>query len=234
VVAAGGKLYVFGGSTGPFDGAVTNAAVYTPATNTWAVLSPMPVARGGPTAQLASGKIYVVGGMDGAGASLETVSIYGPGTNTWAAGPSLGTRRDNPGSAVPGGKIFVFGGRTRNAAGTTPNGTLSTTEMLDPIAATPAWASRAAMPTGRRTMAVGLPNGRAQLMGGEITTLGGAFAANEEYDPIADTWRPLPPMATPRHGIAAGTIAGTVYTAGGGTTGGTSFSTTNDAFTLGG
>jgi hypothetical protein len=39
------------------------------------------------------------------------------------------------------------------------------------------------MPTGRRTTVAGALSGRAQPMGGEITSSGGAFAGNEEHNP---------------------------------------------------
>jgi N-acetylneuraminic acid mutarotase/glucose/arabinose dehydrogenase len=229
VVALNGKLYAFGGSTQPFAGSVTNAAVFDPTTNSWTPLAPMPVARGGATAKAIGSFIYVVGGMDG-GASLGTMSVYNTTTGTWAAGPSMGTRRDNPGSAVLNGKLYVFGGRTRNADGSTLNGTLNTVEMFDP--ATGTWTPRAAMPTGRRTMVVGTLNGRAQVMGGEATTSGGTFKQNEEYDPITDTWTTLRSMPTPRHGAVAGTINGVVYVVAGGPTAGSSFSAVNEAFSF--
>ena len=127
-------------------------------------------------------------------------------------------------------KLYVFGGRTRNADGSVVNGTLDTVEMYDP--ATGVWTTRAPMPTGRRTMAVGTLNGRAQLMGGESTSTGGTFPQNEEYDPVADTWRQLNPMPTPRHGTASGTIDGVVYVVGGGATAGSSFTNLNQAFSI--
>ena len=142
----------------------------------------------------------------------------------------MGTRRDNPGSAVLGGKLYVFGGRTRNADGSTPSGMRATAEMYDP--ATNTWTPRASMPTGRRTMVVGVLNGRAQVMGGERTSTGGTFPQNEEYDPLANAWRALTPMQTARHGAVGGTINGVVYVAGGGPTAGSSYTNLNEAFSL--
>jgi len=226
-VAHNGKLYVFGGSTGPSGGAVANAAVYNPATGAWSTLPSMPQPRGGGTAQVLGGLIYVAGGMDVAGASQPNLQIFNPVSNAWSTGPSMSTPRDNPGSAALGGRLYVFGGRFRGT-----DGTLETVEMFDP--ATNSWTGRAPMPTGRRTMVVGTLGGRAQVMGGEETPTNGSYAANEEYDPLTNSWRSLEAMPTPRHGAVGGTINGLVYVVGGGPTGGASFSAVNEAFSLGG
>ncbi len=231
VAAYNGKLYVFTGSTLPFSGAVPNTAVYDPGTNSWSMLANIPTARGGATAQAIGNKIYVAGGMNDLGASVTTLEIYDPAMNTWAAGPAMGTPRDNPGSAALGGKLYIFGGRTRLSDGSEPQPTLNTTEMFDP--GTNLWTARANMPTGRRTVAVGLLNGRAQVMGGERTPTGATFSQNEEYDPVTNTWTPLAPMIpTGRHGAGFGTIDGVVYVVAGGTTGGTAWSTLNQAFSF--
>jgi glucose/arabinose dehydrogenase/N-acetylneuraminic acid mutarotase len=227
VVAYNGKLYAFGGSTGPFSGAVTNASVFDPSTGAWTSLPPMAVARGGAAAKVLNDRIYVLGGMGSDGASLASMEVFNPTTSAWSSAPSMSTRRDNPGSAVLDGKLYVFGGRTRDADGSTVNGALNTVEMFD--LATGTWVDRTPMPTGRRTVVVGTLGGRAQVMGGE----GGgaaAFSQNEEYDPVTDSWRTLRPMLTGRHGAVAGTIAGTIYVAGGGPQSGSSFSNVLEAF----
>jgi hypothetical protein len=79
-------------------------------------------------------------------------------------------------------------------------------------------------------MVVGTLNGRAQLIGGEATPTGGAFAQNEEYDARTNTWRALAPILTARHGAAAATIDGAIYVAGGGPVAGGSFTAVNEAF----
>lgn len=228
VVGLNGKLYAFGGSTAPFSGAVDNAAVYDPGTNTWAAIAPLPTPRGGATAQAINGLVYVVGGMDGSGASLATLEIYDPATNSWTAGPDMAIRRDNPGSAALDGRLYLFGGRTRDADGSEVDPTLSSVEMFDPGIGT--WGARSTMPTGRRTMVVGTLNGRAQVMGGEKTPNGGTFEQNEEYDPTTDSWRILEPMPTPRHGAVAGVLGGSLYVTGGGAQGGSSFTNVTEVF----
>jgi N-acetylneuraminic acid mutarotase/glucose/arabinose dehydrogenase len=230
VVAHQGKLYVFGGGTGAFSGAVTNAAVFDPGTGQWTTLAPMPVARGGPGAAAIGDSIYVVGGLEGTGASLSSMSVYDITTGTWSAGAAMANRRDNPGVAALGGKLYAFGGRTRNADGTTVDGTLDTVEMFDPSTGT--WSARASMPTGRRTPVVATLDGRALVIGGEAATDGSPFSANEEYDPVTNSWRTLTPMLTARHGAAGGAVDGVVYVISGGPQGGTTTSNVNEAFTL--
>ena len=216
-----GKLYVFGGSTESLSGAITNAAVYDPELSAWTSLAPMPTARGGATAEELEGKIYVMGGIDVNGESLDTVEIYDPNTNIWTLGVPMQTRRDNPGSATINGKIYVFGGRTLNV-----NSTLSSIEIYDVNSNT--WSFGAPMPTGRRSMVVGTISDRVQVIGGEDP----AFSQNEEYDPTTDTWRIVTSIPTQRHGAVGATINGKIYVAGGGPTTGSSFTNVNEVFSF--
>ncbi|HSO26445.1 MAG TPA: kelch repeat-containing protein, partial [Anaerolineales bacterium] len=221
-----GQLYVFGGSTEAFAGAVNKAAVYDPATDAWTLLPDMPTARGGVTAQTLGDEIYVIGGLGENGDSLATVEIFTPATGAWRAGDSLLTPRDNPGSAVFDGKLYVFGGRTR-IGGDNVEPTLNTIEIFTPGVG---WETGTPMPSGRRTMSVVVLNGEIIVMGGEKTPEGGAFQVTEAYDPVNDRWRLLTMMPVGRHGAVAGVIGNTAYVAGGGAEGGTSFSADIDAF----
>ena len=45
---------------------------------------------------------------------------------------------------------------------------------------------------------------------------GGVFAETWFYDPARDAWTAGPAMRTPRHGLAAASVDGTVYALGGG------------------
>eukprot|EP00470_Lotharella_oceanica_P003489 CAMPEP_0170178408 /NCGR_PEP_ID=MMETSP0040_2-20121228/11864_1 /TAXON_ID=641309 /ORGANISM="Lotharella oceanica, Strain CCMP622" /LENGTH=340 /DNA_ID=CAMNT_0010421455 /DNA_START=28 /DNA_END=1050 /DNA_ORIENTATION=- len=229
VAALDGKFYAVAGSTLPFSGSISDAHVYDPATNTWETLPPIKVKRGGVTGQAVEGKIYVIGGMDDDGKSLDTVEAYDPKTNEWSMVAPLQERRDNPGSAVLNGELYVFGGRTTNAG---------VREIIDPClrtvekydVKTNSWSFVAPMPTGRRTMVVGTLNGKAQVMGGEKKPDGSAFDENEEYDPKTDSWRSLTPMHVGRHGAAGGTIGDRVYLAGGGPVGGAFFMSEMESF----
>lgn len=226
VVAHNGQLYVFGGSTGPFSGAVTNAAVYSPGSNSWTSLPPMAVGRSGPTAQVINGQIYVVGGMDDNGASLASVEVYDPGSQSWSGVAPMQTRRDNPGSAAVDGKLYVFGGRTRDAGGATADPTLTSVEIFNP--GTGNWSAGAPMPTGRRAMSVGTLDNKVQVIGGEQdpNAASGVFEEAEEYDPATNSWRSLTKSPAPKHGAATATLGDRLYIVGGGISSGTSFSQT--------
>jgi PKD repeat protein len=218
-----GKLFAFGGSTSPFSGAVNNAAVFDPSTESWTVLPPMTIPRGGAVANPLQGKIYVAGGMGADGASLDSMEVFDPVTNSWSSGVSMQTRRDNPGAAVLDDRLYIFGGRIRNADGSVDDPTLTSMEIFD--INTGAWIFGPQMITGRRAMVVGTISGRIQAIGGENPVV----SANEEYDPATNSWRSLTPITTPRHGAAAATINGAVYV-GGGSTGGSTNTNITESF----
>jgi N-acetylneuraminic acid mutarotase len=228
VVAHDGKLYVFGGSTAPFSGAVAKAAVYDPAQDSWTMLADMPTARGGATAQWFENEIYVIGGMNNGGESVTTVEKYNPAGNTWSAAPVLQTARDNPGSAVLNGVLYVFGGRTRSG-GIDVQPRLSSVERFTPATG---WTYGTAMPTGRRAMNVVVYDGMALVIGGERTPSGGTYVANEAFNPATGEWQLLTDMPVGRHGAVAGAIDNVIYVAGGGKTAGTDYSSDIDTFSL--
>ena len=230
VTVVDGRLHVMGGSTSAFSGAVSSAARYDPGTNTWTALPPMPAARAGAAAVTVGSTVWVVGGMSG-GASLATTLRYDTVAKTWSAGPQLATARDNPGAAVVAGRIHAFGGRTRLANGTEVTPNLNTTEVLE--AGGTAWHAAAPMPTGRRTMAVGVVGGRIVASGGERQPNGASWPQTEEYDPATDSWRTSTPMPTARHGAAAAVVDGRLHVIGGGASGGTSFTRAHEVFTPG-
>ncbi|KAA1175059.1 hypothetical protein FWJ25_06730 [Marinobacter salinexigens] len=221
-----GLLYVFGGSTAPFSGAVGHASVYNPATNSWQSLANMPTPRGGATAQVLNGNIYVLGGMDSQGSSLATVESFNPASGSWQTRPPMLNRRDNAGSAVVDGELMVFGGRIRNPDGTSPDPAMTSVEKYTGIT----WQNLPPMPTGRRAMSVGNANGRIQITGGEFNpnNASGVFEQTEEYDPSNGIWRSLTDAPTPRHGAATATVDNVVHIIGGGVQSGSSFSSIHE------
>ncbi|UZE94367.1 Kelch repeat-containing protein [Alkalimarinus alittae] len=230
-VALGNSLYVFGGSTRPFSGAVSNAYKYDITNDTWSTIANMPTARGGIRAEVINGLIYIVGGMDDTGQSINVLEIYHPLSDSWSSGPAMAEARDNPGTAVINDKLYVIGGRERTSSGVTINGTKSSGEVYDPLSNS--WNFIANMPTGRRTMVTSTLNEKIQVIGGEYNDSDpdAIFNQNEEYDPIYNTWTPLPVTPYPRHGAAFSTIDNVLFINGGGDKGGSSFTNTTAKFT---
>ena len=69
------------------------------------------------------------------------------------------------------------------------------------------------MPTTRSALAYGVYNNRIYIAGGEFQDpqQQTVFRTFEEYDPAANTWAVLPPMAIARHGVAAAVIGNRFY-----------------------
>jgi M6 family metalloprotease-like protein len=173
--AIGGKLYVFSGCTRSGTGAQINAGLlhrYNPNTNTWTTLKPAPVTHFRPAVAAIGGRLYVVGGENGAGAPIGRVDVYDPATNTWSTRRNMPTARMNAGAAVLGGKLYVVGGRSGTAY-------LKTVEAYDPV--TNAWTSRTAMPTARAALGVSAAGGFLYAIGGRNTTA--ALATVERFTP---------------------------------------------------
>lgn len=105
--------------------------------------SPMPTARTGmQAATLPDGRIIVIGGGSGNGASSSlpgSVEIYDPTSNTWTSGEVMPTPRAFIGIAVRDGMVIVAGGQgDADPSGVDAN-VHSTVEIYDPVADT--WAT---------------------------------------------------------------------------------------------
>lgn len=172
-----GKLYVFSGCTRSSTGAQIAARLlhrYDPSTNLWTTLRSAPVVHTDPAIGVISGKLYVVGGNDGAAASVAIgrLDVYDPATNTWSTRATMPTARTAMAGAVIGGKLHVIGGRNGGTY-------LNTVEAYDPV--TNSWGVRAVMPTRRSGLGVAAISNLLYAVGGGNTT--SALATNERYTP---------------------------------------------------
>jgi N-acetylneuraminic acid mutarotase len=129
---ADGRIYAIGGSRYTFAASPQLDVVetYSPASNTWTSVAPMPTARYGLAAALGSdGRVYAIGGCSDAvpGFALSTVEAYTPSTNTWTTvAPLLTPRCALTAVSGPDGRIYAIGG----AAG--PDQELNTVEAYSP------------------------------------------------------------------------------------------------------
>jgi N-acetylneuraminic acid mutarotase len=118
VTGPDGRVYAIGGNSFG-NGSVETAGLdtveaYTPATNSWATVPPMPpIGRWGLAAATGpDGRIYAIGGYAGTNFnSLPYTEAYTPATNSWTTVADMTMYRGNFGAATgPDGRIYALGG----------------------------------------------------------------------------------------------------------------------------
>ncbi|MBA2320672.1 MAG: hypothetical protein H0V89_05890 [Deltaproteobacteria bacterium] len=178
--------------------------------DTWLPRASFP-GRGSAVTGVVDGRIYVAGGW-GEGAAVDDLAVYDPATDAWADLAPMPAPRDHACGAAIDGVLVVVGGRMIDIASHT-----DTVFRYDP--ASDAWTQGAPMPTGRGGAACGVVGGELVVVGGEgnPNDPSGVFSVAEAYDAAADTWRVLPAMITPRHGMAAGAWGEQLFVPGGAT-----------------
>ena len=108
--AANGKVYALGGFRKE-QVQVATVEEYDPAVNQWVKKADLPTPRYyiPPSAPMAGGKIYIIGGQ-GANVSSKAVEEYDPITDTWTQRTSMPGARMAFGASTAKGKIYVMGG----------------------------------------------------------------------------------------------------------------------------
>jgi N-acetylneuraminic acid mutarotase len=167
-------------------------------------LADLPSTRGGAAAAESGNKLYVIGGLaNGEANPSSLVEAYDPAANTWSPVARLGRARTRAGAASIAGKIYVVGGCAEAAC--TSN--VSTVEVYDPSAPSPAWTTVSSTGfTARNTMAVGVIGGKLYVAGGNDDS-GNLLTVLEVYNPASDSWSSLaamPPISQPTGGVIAG------------------------------
>lgn len=203
-----GKIYVSGGYETDAEGNRfrTNTLFrYTPGTNTWTTLAPLPISSAGGATVAIDGKLYVYvtyGPDNGSGAALFR---YDPATNEWTDRAEPPTIQAGAAAVAVGGRMYLIGGRV----GKSP--IVSTVLMYNPV--TDSWGVRNHLLTAR----VGAV---ARVIDGRIYVAGGATAATptviptEVYDPATALWTERAPMPTPRAFAASAAVGGKLYVIG--------------------
>jgi len=222
-----GRVYAIGGR---FSDVLNTNERYDPASNTWAVMAPMPTARAGLCATWVSSqnRIYAIGGRTGitpnTGTPLSANEEYDSLANSWTLRSAMPVPVMDIYSCAfhPGtGLIYVIGGF---------NGTSQSNlvQRYDPFANV--WlAAGASMPTARS-------NAIAGVCGGDIYVVGGyngssSVSTNERYDPMSNNWSASLAKLTPASEMASTTITSgaEIYAIGSGILG--AASSVNERFT---
>jgi len=200
-----GSLYAVGGRAGSV---LPNLDRYTPATDTWASLAPMPTARAGLAVARVDEAIYAIGGRTSpggpcTGGELATVERFDIASDTWTTVAPLPSARSDLAAKTKGDKIYVFAGCAGGAS-------LGNVDVYDPN--TDAWSTAPAdLPTPRAAMyAVGKKGGTIFVIGGYAG--GAALGVNEAYKVSKDTWSTWARMITPR--ASSPTAGGSTRSAG--------------------
>ena len=212
--AVNGKLYLFGGQTvtqgdSPFVDAVYE---FNPATEQLTELAPMSLARSAGATAVVNGKIYVAGGRPPRG---HDFAVYDPVATTWSQLPDLPTQRNHLAAAAIMGKVYVAGGRFG------PGSASEVTDILEIFdTETNQWSEGARMPIPRGGVNGVVANGCLHIFGGEgnPNDPSGMFSNHDVYNPVTDSWRQLPDMPIPVHGVTGGGfLDGWIYLPGGAT-----------------
>lgn len=190
VAEVGGRIYVL---TGLVGGPIASrfVDVLDPATRTWTRGINAPRDRGGATAVVANGRIFVIGGYDtSARTPVPEVDVFDPATGTWSQAANLPTPRYLAAAAAVGGKIYVMGGTQTIDAffDRVVAQPMDTVEVLD--VATGTWASGPKLPLALIGPAAAVHDGVVYLSGGLTATGFNAVFSTAVYrlDPTSGAW----------------------------------------------
>ena len=144
--------------------------------------SPMPTSRNHAFSGVVNGKIYIIGGRQGAGAipvtsPTDIVEEYDPATNLWGAVKErMPTPSSGGGVATYNGKIYVSGGelQTRQFAAA-----FKALEAYDP--ATNTWTILPSMPSARHGNASGFIGNKLHQVSGKMEGGGEPDMAGTEH-----------------------------------------------------
>ena len=159
---------------------------------------PVPIEE---TAAAAGGRnLYVMGGFDAVGNSLDSTYVF-DGTS-WHSGPRLPLPLDHPSAATLDGKVYLAGGHS--------NGRDSARVFrLD----TDHWTELAPMHYARGGHSLVAAQGRLYAVGGNTTRIN--VPQVESYDPAANAWSVITSLPDPRNHLMGFVQQGSICVAGG-------------------
>ncbi len=203
VTGAGGQIYSAGGygSSGP----VGQFLRYTPSSNTWTGLAPVPtpVAHARLVYDSDGGQMFLFGGVDATGNPTSLAQVYTIATNTWAAGPVMPGVRSHMASGVINGLIYLAGGVTANSVASAQNQLWRFNSSLG------TYTAMATLPAALSGPGSAVALSRLYVMGGRAST-GALLSSNYAYNPTSNTWEARAPLPSPVNMPAAVSLYGSV------------------------
>lgn len=187
VASDGVYVYVAGGED---SGGVSNRfARYDPQQDRWTNLAPLPTAVREALAIYAEGKIFVLGGVNSAGFTVNLIQIYAIASNSWAAGASMPGVRSHMSGGYHMGILFAVGGyETSEVSSRNQNWAYS-------ISAN-SWAIKAAMPAALGGAGSEMINGHLYIIGGRDETHD-SLNTVYDYSVGANSWSARTPIPIP-------------------------------------
>ena len=181
--------------------------VYNPATDSWETKAPMPTPELNVRANVADGKIYVIGGNNNG--TLN--QVYDPATDSWTTKAPIPTAVSSYASAVVEDKIYVF----TNGLTQIYNPENNSWSLGSP-APSPVIIANAGATTGtfapERIYVFGV---NAQMPYWQLTTKG---FITQSYDPGTNSWTTCTPMQAGRYDVGVAVVNDLLYVIGGFTT----------------
>ena len=191
-----GRIYTVG--TLVVNGAYqAQLASYTPASDSWTLLPPLPTDRDRlALATGADGRIYAIGGESG-DVILNTVEVYNPTSQVWTTAAPLPTARWQLAAATDSaGRIYAIGG----CPALNPCGDDTIVERYDP--ATNTWSTLPKLLNGRSSLAAATgPDGRVYAVGGWHNNNSVNWV--EAFTPATGAWAVASPLPNPRTSVGA-------------------------------
>ncbi|NWH07637.1 MAG: hypothetical protein HXY22_03145 [Alphaproteobacteria bacterium] len=157
LIAAGGKLYAFGG-TGAGAGSVS---VYDAESDRWSKAGTMEAPRALMGAASDGKRIFLVGGQTNYGKASARLDIFTIADGSWSAGPELPVARAGMTAAILDGQLHVVGGVSLDSMKT-----YDLHDIYDPAALS--WRKGASMPTARHSPASAVVGGKWYVFGGGV------------------------------------------------------------------
>ena len=153
--------------------------------------------------------MYMVGGTNEYGNTIDSVEKYDPTLDEWTAVAVMSTKRYGHDVAVLDGMLYVIGGQTKHD---NCYNHLASVEKYDPARDT--WTAVASMGTKRYGLGVAVLDGMLYAVGG-FDEHDNKFASVEKYNPATNTWLAVAAMGTKRFNLGVAVLDGALYAVGG-------------------
>ncbi|MGW8885699.1 S8 family serine peptidase [Streptomyces sp. NPDC055749] len=177
----------------------------------WSTIAPYPTSLMDPSIGVHDGKVYSVGGFDGARTTPKGF-VYDNLDQRWDPLPDLRAARQRASAAFIGDKLYIAGGWDNNGK------LVGLTEVYDPKTGT--WTGAATPPQGYAASGTAALDGKLYMVGGcgpANGTLEGDCGRTDVqvYDPASDSWTVAADYPVSAGWVTCGPIAGKLYCAGG-------------------